>query len=429
MPFVRGAYAAGKLASASGTTGYPAPTTPDQAVQRMGRQGKGRDHDRLHHLARRQAAADRGGRSAGALRARHADLSRLGRRGAGRQRWRRSTTSWTELIAQNGEVPAGIEHRRQAKRALDRGAGSGRQPDTAALRPHRLFQAVCRARPDQDVSGRRAARQGTRGQVDLGLRFSHAAEKCHKGRPCRSACRSASPTTRSHWVGAVFAPTARSWSTRTATSPSSPTRQAGARMVQEARAGAAAECLRVGRCLEQQGADLGPGALIMNPPSAWAVAVRDAPKVAEQLWTFPTAEGAEGPASTPAVPFFWGVWSFSKNKPAAKSLLTYPVAALLGRADRRGEQGLRHPALRQAARFQDLGRGGAAQGHRSTTIRRAATCRSVIPLLRVADQDRQPDLRPGDRAEDDRPVHPAGQDDRPGDRLGGRRARRVSAES
>ncbi len=32
----------------------------------------------------------------------------------------------------------------------------------------------------------------------------------------------------------------------------------------------------------------------MNPPSAWAVAVRDAPKVAEQLWTFPTAEGTEG---------------------------------------------------------------------------------------------------------------------------------------
>src|SRR6516162_6979932 len=30
----------------------------------------------------------------------------------------------------------------------------------------------------------------------------------------------------------------------------------------------------------------GQGSLIFNPPSAWAVAVRDAPKVAEQLWTF-----------------------------------------------------------------------------------------------------------------------------------------------
>jgi len=32
-------------------------------------------------------------------------------------------------------------------------------------------------------------------------------------------------------------------------------------------------------------AGLGKGALIMNPPSAWAVAKRDAPQVAEQCWT------------------------------------------------------------------------------------------------------------------------------------------------
>ena len=32
----------------------------------------------------------------------------------------------------------------------------------------------------------------------------------------------------------------------------------------------------------------------MNPPSAWAVAVRDAPKVAEQLWTFPSPKGPKG---------------------------------------------------------------------------------------------------------------------------------------
>src|SRR4051794_32555797 len=66
----------------------------------------------------------------------------------------------------------------------------------------------------------------------------------------------------------------------------------------------------------------GQAALIMNPPSAWAVAVRDAPKVAEQLWTFPTPKGPKG-RFDPAVPFFWGVWGFSKNIPAAKSLLAY----------------------------------------------------------------------------------------------------------
>ena len=66
----------------------------------------------------------------------------------------------------------------------------------------------------------------------------------------------------------------------------------------------------------------GKGALIMNPPSAWAVAKRDNPKVAEQLWTFPAPKGPKG-RFQPAGPFYWGIWKFSKNKAAARSLLTY----------------------------------------------------------------------------------------------------------
>jgi len=66
----------------------------------------------------------------------------------------------------------------------------------------------------------------------------------------------------------------------------------------------------------------GKGALIMNPPSAWAVAKRDNPKVAEQLWTFPAPKGPKGRIQ-PAAPFFWSIWKFSKNKSAARSLLTY----------------------------------------------------------------------------------------------------------
>jgi hypothetical protein len=38
----------------------------------------------------------------------------------------------------------------------------------------------------------------------------------------------------------------------------------------------------------------GKGALIMNPPSAWAVAKRDAPQVAEQLWTHGMPAGPKG---------------------------------------------------------------------------------------------------------------------------------------
>src|SRR5215468_10875268 len=66
----------------------------------------------------------------------------------------------------------------------------------------------------------------------------------------------------------------------------------------------------------------GQSALIMNPPSAWAVAVRDAPQVAEKCWTFPSPKGPKGRFDG-AVPFFWGTWRFSQNKSAAKSLLTF----------------------------------------------------------------------------------------------------------
>ena len=66
----------------------------------------------------------------------------------------------------------------------------------------------------------------------------------------------------------------------------------------------------------------GQGSLIMNPPSAWAVANRDNPKVAEQCWTFPSPRGPKG-RFAPGLPFFWGIWNWSRNIPAAKSLLAH----------------------------------------------------------------------------------------------------------
>jgi ABC-type glycerol-3-phosphate transport system substrate-binding protein len=66
----------------------------------------------------------------------------------------------------------------------------------------------------------------------------------------------------------------------------------------------------------------GKGSMIMNPPSAWAVAKRDNIKVAEQLWTFPAPRGPKGRVQ-PYLPYFWGIWKFSKNKSAAKSLLRH----------------------------------------------------------------------------------------------------------
>ena len=66
----------------------------------------------------------------------------------------------------------------------------------------------------------------------------------------------------------------------------------------------------------------GKSALIFNPPSAWAVAKRDAPKVAEDCWTFSAPIGPKG-RFVPTATFFWGVWKFSRNQTAGKELVEY----------------------------------------------------------------------------------------------------------
>jgi ABC-type glycerol-3-phosphate transport system substrate-binding protein len=66
----------------------------------------------------------------------------------------------------------------------------------------------------------------------------------------------------------------------------------------------------------------GQASMIMNPPSAWAVAKRDAPKVAEQCWTHGFAQGPKG-RFAPFTPYFWSAWNFGKNQSAAKSLLRH----------------------------------------------------------------------------------------------------------
>ncbi len=66
----------------------------------------------------------------------------------------------------------------------------------------------------------------------------------------------------------------------------------------------------------------GQSALIWNPPSAWAVARRDAPAVASDCWTFPAPKGPKG-RFLPAGAFSWGIWDFSPNKTAAKELIEF----------------------------------------------------------------------------------------------------------
>jgi ABC-type glycerol-3-phosphate transport system substrate-binding protein len=66
----------------------------------------------------------------------------------------------------------------------------------------------------------------------------------------------------------------------------------------------------------------GKSAFIMNPPSAWAVAKRDAPDVAKDCWHFPMPAGAKG-RYIPYNYCFYGAWNFGQNKSAAKELIMY----------------------------------------------------------------------------------------------------------
>jgi ABC-type glycerol-3-phosphate transport system substrate-binding protein len=66
----------------------------------------------------------------------------------------------------------------------------------------------------------------------------------------------------------------------------------------------------------------GKASMIMNPPSAWAVAKRDAPQVAEHLWTHGMPAGPAG-RYAPFLPYFYGIWNFGKNKTAAKDLIRH----------------------------------------------------------------------------------------------------------
>jgi ABC-type glycerol-3-phosphate transport system substrate-binding protein len=66
----------------------------------------------------------------------------------------------------------------------------------------------------------------------------------------------------------------------------------------------------------------GKGSAIMNPPSSWAVAKRDNPEVAKNIWLHAMPKGPKG-RFVGQLPQFYGLWSFSKNKSAGKDLLLH----------------------------------------------------------------------------------------------------------
>ena len=111
----------------------------------------------------------------------------------------------------------------------------------------------------------------------------------------------------------------------------------------------------------------GKGSLIMNPPSAWAVAKRDAPQVAEQCWTHGMPAGPAG-RYAPFLPYFWGIWNFGKNKTRGQGPAAVPVAALVGREDGGCQRRLRPAVVREAHRLSRSGPRSARRRARSITI-------------------------------------------------------------
>ena len=132
----------------------------------------------------------------------------------------------------------------------------------------------------------------------------------------------------------------------------------------------------------------GKGALIMNPPSAWAVAKRDAPKVAEQLWTHGMPAGPKGRyAPVPAI--FLGHLELQQEQVGRQEPAASSLAAVGRREDGRGERRLRSAGLREADHAQGLGRRRARRRARSITIRTRTITRSC-PSRRSPRRRRSP---------------------------------------
>ena len=170
----------------------------------------------------------------------------------------------------------------------------------------------------------------------------------------------------------------------------------------------------------------GKGAMIMNPPSAWAVAKRDAPKVAEQLWTHGSPAGPKG-RYAPFVPYFWSVWNFSKNQAAAKSLIVHLSQPSSAEKMVEASNGYDLPSFAKLHDLQDLGRGGPAQGHALPLSEHQQSPDPVARRRAGAAQDRRADLRSGADDPDGGALLPRrghGEDTR----LGGQRARGLHAQ-
>ena len=132
-PYIRTAHAAGKLRSASGTTGFPAPTTPPPLSSRNGRRRK-KSRSRSTTSPARAGKNDhhhRGG-SPGEVRPRHPGHGHL----VAARQFRIARADGRHHGAdhqENGDVNGTVQISRPGRRQVDGRADLHRQPDQGAL--------------------------------------------------------------------------------------------------------------------------------------------------------------------------------------------------------------------------------------------------------------------------------------------------------
>ena len=197
------------------------------------------------------------------------------------------------LIAKNGAVDAHLHVPGEGEGSLGRGADQFRHPDQAAVRADQLVQAA-RPRPAGDVSGEGGAQRAA-GCVDLGrvrqirrgrvegrhdLRPRHG--RRHQHRRDRHARRAVQGVRRHA--------DRRRWQIQLKSDAIRQVLEFAQRLVKSY----PADAVSFDDASNNRALISGKSALIFNPPSAWAVAKRDAPAGRGRLLDVPRADRPEG---------------------------------------------------------------------------------------------------------------------------------------
>ena len=410
--------------SASGTTGCPAPTRrPKTLCKEWGEKEKvevsidyitSQGNKNLLTIAAEAQA--RSGHDILAFPtwqpADHAKQSRAGRRHHGRA---------DQAATARSTRPSSISARSDGKWLAV--PATRRQPDQGPVLAHRPDEAARRHRRAGDVSGRRARPRPTAGPSTPSSRPPRPATRA----AIRSASASARPRTTSTPPARSSSPSAPSWSTPRATSRSRPTRCA--RRSSTTRSWSQflpPDAPAWDDASNNKWLVSGKGALIMNPPSAWAVAKRDAPQVAEQCWTHGMPVGPEGPLrAVPAV--LLGHLELQQEQVGGQEPAAAPVAAGGGREDGGGERRLRPAVVREADHASRPGPRKGRRRARSTTIPTRTTTRSCrSPRRRRRRRSPSRSTRRRIHDQDGRALH-AGRGDGEDAGLGRERGRRLHA--